>query len=70
MSLAGRLRALERRTGTRGPCPVCEGRGRWGMVVVHSEDDPGDPKGCEHCGRLAGVKRIILEGVEREELPV
>lgn len=60
MNLSARLKALEARIGNKGPCQNCGGRGHWAVVLSESPTDPVDPKGCPTCGKVAGIKRIIL----------
>ena len=59
MNFHHRLRRLERGF-TPKVCPACKGNGKPGMIAVYSEDDKTMPRGCERCGRVSAVKRIIL----------
>lgn len=70
MSLAGRIRALEKKLRASGPCPHCKGAGRWAWIIAGAGDDPGEPPGCPHCGARTGVKRLIIEGLHNSALPV
>ncbi|MBX3391618.1 MAG: hypothetical protein KF787_03115 [Phycisphaeraceae bacterium] len=70
MNLARRLKAAELRAGVAGPCKTCKGRGWMAIVVVRSEEEEGDPKGCPTCGKVACVMKYILEGWDGEKLPI
>ncbi len=62
MSVAQRLRRLERDMGAAFTCPVCGGHGTLEMVIA--EPDEPDPTGigCRGCGRV-NVLMILREAV-------
>lgn len=66
MRLTARLNRLERHRREAGDCPRCHGKG-WPHHFVRGPADfelttkPGDPIGCDRCGRVSHVVRIVLD---------
>lgn len=61
MNLSAKVSRLEERAGFRGECPKCKGRGGPSVVVMKAGEEPRDPPGCPHCGKVAAiVKHIFL----------
>lgn len=61
MSLKASLRALERRFNKHARCQHCDGRGSYDTVVECHGVLNRQPRPCKGCGKIACVKRIILE---------
>jgi ribosomal protein S27AE len=66
MRLTTRLRKLEATKREMGECPRCNGVG-WPMAFVQGPPDfdlttkPGDRIGCDRCGRVSTVLRVVLD---------
>ncbi len=64
--LTSRLRRLEATKRQLGDCPRCHGRG-WPHHFVQGPDHcdlttkPGDPVGCDRCGRVSMPQLIVLD---------
>jgi hypothetical protein len=66
MRLTTRLRKLEATRQEMGECPRCNGRG-WPQTFVQGPPDGelttkrGDRIGCDRCGRVSTVLRVVLD---------
>ena len=61
MSLKAAVKAMERKFMRNGRCGVCDGRGSYDTVLVRGGVETRAPRACRGCGKIACVKRIILE---------
>ncbi len=66
MRLSSRLNRLEKHRREAGVCPRCDGRG-WPQHFVQGPPDqdlttrPGDPIGCDRCGRVSQARMVVID---------
>ncbi|MCW5776496.1 MAG: hypothetical protein KIS87_08670 [Phycisphaeraceae bacterium] len=58
-----RVERLERRRAER-PCAACGGLGRYEFMLQDEGEPEARPRGCEACGRVRCVTRIVLGKME------
>ena len=68
MTLATRIKRIEREICRDGPCPACGRKGKAGVVLVEGDDELDmTDKACPVCGIIRGVTIIRLMGVSDTE---
>ena len=70
MSLARRVKAVEKRVNRPGRCDACDGVGDCAWVMVSADGERGVTRGaCRRCGRVESVKEYAGGGRAGDEWP-